>query len=145
MPTLTVKMNDEQIAEITAYADSRGVSRSDAIRHLISAGLASEIGNLHYGSIADAVRDVLRSELSMFQDALDDLESDLNDHLDTIRYAQNATLLMLAEEEDAPPINTLTKEDLQTSAQDIADYIIAGADIAEGIDSAWASRLLKEI
>ena len=137
MPTLNVKMSNDYLAEIVAYADSKGISKSDAVRHLVSVGLAAEVGGLHYGTIKDAVRDAMQNELTMFKEALLELEDELGDHLEYIKWGQIAALLMMTEKEGGPEVGELDSDDLATSADELSDYLRAAAFLSDKLDKRW--------
>jgi len=145
MPVLNIKLSDELEAEVVAFADKKGMTKSDAARHLLSVGLAAEIGRLHYGTIADAVRDVMASEMNAFKDALDDMNDDIKDGIDTIKRAQLASLLVLTEDDETSPPNDMTKEDIESAADVISDYLLAAAIISEDTDVALLDKILGGI
>lgn len=66
-PLLNVRLDNSLMVELNSYAEAEGVSRSDAVRDLLSFALASKKGDLFANPLAEMVIGIMRSELMAFR------------------------------------------------------------------------------
>jgi len=112
---VTYRLDDDVIKEINSFAESRGVSKSDAVRLLIVSGLASEKSGLYGQPVAGIVRDLMRGELGLFrqyQELLVERDSELivdtfKDILSTNTGALMLLLTMFCRESEADALDDM--------------------------------------
>jgi hypothetical protein len=79
--TKTVRMDDVLERRVRAYAETRGVKESEAIRGLLEQGLACEGLSVFATPVGALIRDVIEAEFSLMRDDMDSRNDALEDRV----------------------------------------------------------------